>query len=78
MIAVLLLTGQAIAINRLAGLPYPLWAPRPAAEGGGAPPGGRPGGARPDPSFWSRQWQPAAAGSVLFFLVLALVLILVL
>jgi CBS-domain-containing membrane protein len=31
MIAVLLLTGQAIAINRLAGLPYPLWAPRPAA-----------------------------------------------
>jgi CBS-domain-containing membrane protein len=32
MIAVLLLTGQAIAINRLAGLPYPLWSPRPAAQ----------------------------------------------
>jgi hypothetical protein len=32
MIAVLLLTGQAIAINRLAGLPYPLWSPSPAAQ----------------------------------------------
>ena len=30
MIAVLLLTGQAIVINRLAGVPYPLWAPRSA------------------------------------------------
>jgi CBS domain-containing membrane protein len=29
--AVVLLTGQAILINRLAGLPYPLWAARPAA-----------------------------------------------
>ena len=28
MIAVVLLTGQAIAINRLAGLPYPLWSQR--------------------------------------------------
>jgi CBS domain-containing membrane protein len=28
MIAVVLLTGQAIAINRLAGIPYPLWNPK--------------------------------------------------
>ncbi|HEX5369211.1 MAG TPA: HPP family protein [Dehalococcoidia bacterium] len=28
MLAVVLLTGQAIVINRLAGVPYPLWAPR--------------------------------------------------
>jgi CBS-domain-containing membrane protein len=32
MLAVILLTGQAIAINRLAGLPYPLWAPRPSGS----------------------------------------------
>ncbi len=29
MLAVVLLTGQAFIINRLAGLPYPLWTPRP-------------------------------------------------
>ncbi|HEX5416399.1 MAG TPA: HPP family protein [Chloroflexota bacterium] len=29
MIAVALLTGQALVINRLAGIPYPIWAPRP-------------------------------------------------
>lgn len=29
MIAVALLTGQAFVINRLAGVPYPAWAPRP-------------------------------------------------
>jgi CBS domain-containing membrane protein len=35
--AVVLLTLQAIAINRLAGIPYPLWNPiREPAEGGGA------------------------------------------
>jgi CBS-domain-containing membrane protein len=28
MLAVVLLTGQALVINRLAGIPYPLWAPR--------------------------------------------------
>jgi len=28
MIAVVLLTGQAAIINRLAGIDYPLWAPR--------------------------------------------------
>ena len=44
----------------------------------GEPPEGRHTRNRADPSFWSRQWQPAAAGSILFFLVLALVLILVL
>ena len=32
MIAVLLLTAQAIVINRLAGLPYPLWSAPPAAS----------------------------------------------
>lgn len=31
MLAVVLVTGQALAINRLAGLPYPLWAPVPGA-----------------------------------------------
>jgi hypothetical protein len=44
----------------------------------GEPPEGRHSRERADPGFWNRQWQPAAAGSVLFFLVLALVLILVL
>jgi CBS-domain-containing membrane protein len=29
LVAVVLLTAQALLINRLAGLPYPLWAPRP-------------------------------------------------
>jgi CBS-domain-containing membrane protein len=28
MLAVVLLTGQAFVINRLAGIPYPVWAPR--------------------------------------------------
>jgi CBS-domain-containing membrane protein len=32
MLAVLLLVAQAIVINRLAGLDYPLWAPRPSPE----------------------------------------------
>lgn len=31
-IAVLLLTAQAVAINRLAGLPYPLWSPHAASK----------------------------------------------
>jgi hypothetical protein len=35
-IAVVLLTLQAIAINRLAGLPYPLWAATPATTPGPA------------------------------------------
>src|SRR4029077_5562475 len=34
-IAVAILTLQAIAINRLAGIDYPLWAPRVTAPGGG-------------------------------------------
>lgn len=33
--AVALLLLQAFAVNRLAGLPYPAWAPRPGAGGGG-------------------------------------------
>ena len=44
----------------------------------GEPPEGRHSRERADPSFWRNQWQPAVAGSILFFLVLALVLILVL
>jgi hypothetical protein len=44
----------------------------------GEPPEGRHSRERANPSFWSNQWQAAAAGSVLFFLVLALVLILLL
>lgn len=39
MLAVVLLTAQGFVINRLAGLPYPVWKPRPApqpAEGGPA------------------------------------------
>ena len=43
MVAVVLLTIQAFAINRLAGLPYPLWAPRPAVTPPGGATGGRPG-----------------------------------
>lgn len=35
MIAVVLLTLQAIAINRLAGIPYPLWGPRQEPASGG-------------------------------------------
>lgn len=34
MVAVLLLTAQAFGINRLAGLPYPRWAPRPVRSNG--------------------------------------------
>lgn len=34
MVAVILLTLQALAINRLAGLPYPLWAPLQTSAGG--------------------------------------------
>jgi CBS-domain-containing membrane protein len=33
MIAVVILTGQALAINRLAGIPYPLWSARQAPAG---------------------------------------------
>ncbi len=42
MLAVVLLTVQAIAINRLAGLPYPLWSAPPSPE-----PGPRPSASRP-------------------------------
>lgn len=37
MIGVVLLTVQAIVINRLAGLPYPLWSPIEVGEGEKAP-----------------------------------------
>ena len=32
MLAVLFLTAQALVVNRLAGLPYPIWSPRPSAD----------------------------------------------
>ncbi len=35
MVAVVLLTLQALVINRLAGIPYPLWAPVREPAGGG-------------------------------------------
>jgi hypothetical protein len=44
----------------------------------GEPPEGRHGRERSNPSFWSNQWQAAAAGSVLFFLAVVVVLIAVL
>ena len=55
--------------------------PRPARDDDdwvGEPPEGRHSRERADPGFWARQWQPAAAGSILFFLLLALALILLL
>jgi hypothetical protein len=40
MLAVCLLVLQGIVINRLAGIDYPLWAPRAAGPGPGATPSG--------------------------------------
>ena len=36
----------------------------------GTPPEGRHSRDRADPGFWQNQWQPAAAGAVLFVLIL--------
>ena len=44
----------------------------------GTPPEGRYTRDRADPGFWQRQWQPAAAGAVLFVLVVIVVLLAVL
>jgi hypothetical protein len=44
----------------------------------GEPPEGRHTRDRAKPGFWGNQWQAAAAGSVLFFLVLIVVLLAVL
>ena len=44
----------------------------------GEPPEGRHTRAQADPGHWRRGWQPAAAGSILAFLLLALALILLL
>jgi hypothetical protein len=41
----------------------------------GEPPEGRHSRERADPAFWRNQWQAAAAGSVLFVLVVIVVLI---
>ena len=43
MTAVVLLVVQGFIINRLAGIPYPVWGPRPAASGTGEQPDARPG-----------------------------------
>ena len=42
------------------------------------PPEGRYTRDRADPGFWQRQWQPAAAGAVLFVLVVIVLLLAVL
>lgn len=39
MVAVVLMILQGLAINRLAGLPYPIWSPRPRLSPGNDPPG---------------------------------------
>jgi hypothetical protein len=41
----------------------------------GTPPEGRHTRDQARPGFWENQWQAAAAGSVLFFLILVVVLI---
>jgi hypothetical protein len=41
----------------------------------GTPPEGRHSRDRADPGFWQNQWQPAAAGAVLFVLVVIVVLL---
>jgi hypothetical protein len=41
----------------------------------GTPPEGRHSRDRADPGFWRNQWQPAAAGSVLFVLVVIVLLL---
>jgi hypothetical protein len=41
----------------------------------GTPPEGRHSRDRANPGFWRNQWQPAAAGSVLFVLVVIVLLL---
>ena len=41
----------------------------------GTPPEGRHSRDRADPGFWQNQWQPAAAGAVLFVLVVIALLV---
>jgi hypothetical protein len=41
----------------------------------GTPPEGRHTRDRADPAFWQNQWQPAAAGAVLFVLVVIVLLL---
>jgi hypothetical protein len=41
----------------------------------GTPPEGRHTRDRADPDFWRNQWQPAAAGAVLFVLVVIVLLL---
>ena len=41
----------------------------------GTPPEGRYTRDRADPGFWQNQWQPAAAGAVLFVLIVIVVLL---
>jgi hypothetical protein len=44
----------------------------------GEPPEGRYSRDRADAGFWQRQWQPAAAGAVLFVLIVVVVLLIAL
>jgi hypothetical protein len=41
----------------------------------GTPPEGRYTRDRADPGFWQRQWQPAAAGAVLFVMIVIVLLL---
>ncbi len=41
----------------------------------GTPPEGRHSRDRANPGFWANQWQPAAAGAVLFVLVVVVLLL---
>jgi hypothetical protein len=41
----------------------------------GTPPEGRYTRDRADPDFWRNQWQPAAAGAVLFVLIVVVLLL---
>jgi hypothetical protein len=41
----------------------------------GTPPEGRYTRDRADPGFWQRQWQPAAAGALLFVLVVVVLIL---
>jgi len=49
--------------------------PRDEDDWVGTPPDGRHSRDRADPGFWRNQWQPAAAGSVLFVLVVIVLLL---
>jgi len=49
--------------------------PRDEDDWVGTPPEGRYTRDRADPGFWQRQWQPAAAGAILFVLVVIVLIL---